>query len=220
MRHLTEEHKRKIGAANAIALRGKHPSKETRLKMGLAHRGNTYRRGTHQTEEWKKAMSARMKGRTFTDETRKKLSDAHKNLHKDISGAKNPFYGRRHSPESIAKISGPNNHTWKGGVTAAQSSRKYRKKYPERVRVINQNRRARERGAEGSHTEAEWLRVKVINAYLCAGCGDIAFNIKLTEDHIIPLSRGGTNYISNIQPLCPYCNCRKWATLPDEISID
>jgi len=31
----------------------------------------------------------------------------------------------------------------------------------------------------------------------------------LTVEHIIPLSKGGTNYIDNIVPACRFCNLSK-----------
>lgn len=44
-------------------------------------------------------------------------------------------------------------------------------------------------------------------------CG--IFLSALTPDHVVPLSRGGTNYIDNIQPLCGPCNSQKHAKTID-----
>ncbi|MBD2137813.1 HNH endonuclease [Anabaena sp. FACHB-1237] len=45
--------------------------------------------------------------------------------------------------------------------------------------------------------------------FQCQSCGKNSQEVNLSIDHIIPLSRGGKNHISNLQTLCLTCNQRK-----------
>ena len=67
------------------------------------------------------------------------------------------------------------------------------------------------RNAIGNHTLQQWLNVKAFSEFSCVKCLKKEPEIKLTEDHIVPLSMGGSNYIKNIQPLCLKCNSSKGA---------
>lgn len=58
-------------------------------------------------------------------------------------------------------------------------------------------------------TLQEWKELKEFVNYTCVCCLKKEPEIKLTIDHIIPLSKDGRNVISNIQPLCIKCNCIK-----------
>jgi hypothetical protein len=52
----------------------------------------------------------------------------------------------------------------------------------------------------------------------CADCGiNITFRLEATQhiDHIVPLARGGTNNLSNLQLLCEPCNLKKGAQILD-----
>lgn len=91
----------------------------------------------------------------------------------------------------------------------------YRKKEQESgIKSINSIRyKARKKKADGSFTVGEWENLKMMYGNKCPSCGKKEPKIKLTADHIIPLSKGGSNYIENIQPLCQVCNSKKYTKI-------
>lgn len=90
----------------------------------------------------------------------------------------------------------------------------YLKSHREFIYFLNRQRYYKRKNAKGFHTFEEWETLKKEYNYCCAMCGmqepftDQYFQY-LTEDHIIPLTKNGTNYIDNIQPLCHRCNSIK-----------
>ena len=84
--------------------------------------------------------------------------------------------------------------------------------------VFAQRRRARLAGAGGAYTHAEWTAL-VAQYEKCPRClrrwEDIPARggTVITADHIVPLARGGSNTIDNIEPLCYSCNSKKGVKL-------
>jgi 5-methylcytosine-specific restriction endonuclease McrA len=84
---------------------------------------------------------------------------------------------------------------------------------PERKRVYVRARRARIRAADGHHTPKDIAVIKKRQRNRCVACAaDLQQGYH--ADHIVPLIRGGTNFPSNIQLLCPTCNQEKHARDP------
>ena len=88
-------------------------------------------------------------------------------------------------------------------------SREYSKKHPEQHRAQSQKRRDLLRALKEHYTQSEWEDLKRKYNYQCLGCGKREPEIKLTTDHVIPLTLGGDNTIGNIQPLHDRCNSKK-----------
>lgn len=101
--------------------------------------------------------------------------------------------------------------------------KEYRQKNRDKRRKDDRKRRIKELNSEGSHTELEWLNKKKEYNYRCVYCGRHEEVLckkykdkrwwKLTEDHVIPISKEGSDFISNIVPACISCNTSKKAKL-------
>lgn len=77
------------------AANGYVPPEDVRLKISRANSGKT------RSPETRERIAQSKRGIPLSAETRQKLSEAHA----DISGERNPMYGKRHSEESKRKMS-------------------------------------------------------------------------------------------------------------------
>lgn len=99
---------------------------------------------------------------------------------------------------------------WKGGFDRKRYKKEWVTKNYEQVLFVNRQRRLSKIGNGGLHTLEDWKNLKIKFEYQCLSCKKSEPEITLTEDHIIPLSKGGSDDISNIQPLCKNCNSKKY----------
>lgn len=90
---------------------------------------------------------------------------------------------------------------------AAEYGRQRRALFPEKIRLAHLARTHRRRSAEGSFTADEWKALCNLYENRCLACG--RDDVGLTVDHVVPLAKGGTNWITNLQPLCRPCNSKK-----------
>ena len=69
------------------------------------------------------------------------------------------------------------------------------------------NYRARLHDAEGVVTAEDWLEILEQHNHRCYYCHKRT--LRMTLDHVIPLSKGGRNSPENVVPACHRCNCKK-----------
>lgn len=162
------------------------------------------------SEEYLMNMRDARKGFCHSEETKRKMSLARKGKPQPWKHGGWPK-GQKRSNESRKRMSlahkglqvGEKHPNWKGGVSRNKEYLSWQKN--------KRNRNPR----EGSHTWNEWEAKKARYFWMCLCCKQHEPKIKLTQDHIVPLSKGGSDNIENIQPLCLRCNLIKSTKIID-----
>ena len=94
-------------------------------------------------------------------------------------------------------------------VKLRSDARRYYWRNWERKRIEHHAAIAKRKSAPGKYTEKEWLQLLTAFHYRCAYCYRRLTRRTASADHVNPLARGGTNWITNIVPSCLPCNQRK-----------
>lgn len=105
----------------------------------------------------------------------------------------------------------------RNSVKNAEAKRNWRAKNAERVRQAFRNAYAKNpvrfklrvyrRRSAGNLTYLEWQEILQRFGNICLRC--LKSKVKLTIDHVKPISKGGETTVDNVQPLCLSCNMYK-----------
>jgi 5-methylcytosine-specific restriction endonuclease McrA len=143
---------------------------------------------------------------TYREGTRQRVAEWQREHRERVNAGARQRYHAYHGARDRARRANP--------------SYRARKREWERLRLQGAEARARSRWSlrqgkvkrrtwlrdAGTFTRQEWNMLCARYDHCCLACGASA---PLTVDHVIPLSKGGTNMIENIQPLCRPCNSSK-----------
>jgi 5-methylcytosine-specific restriction endonuclease McrA len=135
----------------------------------------------------KYALGKYHKNPPITEEHRKRLSESRKGM---------KFSDEHKRNLTISQTGKHNGNKNPGYIDGRMENKDY----------VSWMKNKRNRDKIEGHTFGEWKLLKKQNNYICPCCKKSEPKIKLTEDHIIPLSKGGSDSIDNIQPLCRHCN--------------
>lgn len=96
---------------------------------------------------------------------------------------------------------------------ASERTREWALANNEKYRANLRNTKAKRKNVKGKHTADDISEILKLQRSKCAYC-NVRLGKKYHVDHILAVSRGGTNDRKNLQITCITCNLSKWATDP------
>jgi 5-methylcytosine-specific restriction endonuclease McrA len=173
-----------------------------------------YRTNIGLVSRCKKCESLYFKELRSSDEFKKHEKETHAEWYKnnkEKSRANSEKYAQNHKD----KINEYSRKSYAKNIEKNRARVKdWKQRNPEMAKEHVRRRRARKHSAEGSHSAKDIINQLHKQSNRCFYCDK-----ELTDyhaDHVIPLSKGGSDYIENIVITCPTCNHRKSSKLLNE----
>jgi 5-methylcytosine-specific restriction endonuclease McrA len=202
---------RGCGVEKSLAEFYKHPQMAdghlNKCKVCVRARAQKYRR--EHLEQYAQLEKARA-NLPHRIEARRKYQEEHK---EEISEYKKRWAAENEECVSASKRS----YCEREREEVLARSKKWAEDNPEKVRQAKTNnlrkRRAARHASRGNFTVEEIKLLCESYGNKCLACGDT--EAVLEADHVVPLTKGGSDEISNIQPLCGSCNRKKFVNIID-----
>lgn len=188
-----QKHKAKVLAA-IKAYNLAHPetkrASNRRYRLKNAEKIRSYRKAYRKANAQKLSEENRAY-RLAHPEEKREYSRVYKNRHREKVREAGRLYAATHAKENGLR------------------SRKHRQEHPDLYKAKKKRRRALELNAPVADlTHMQWLAIQETQDHRCAYCGKRCKG-HLTQDHITPLSKGGSHTLHNVIAACQSCNSRK-----------
>ncbi len=215
-----EKNKDKIAARQAATKEARaakdkaryEANREERIRRACEYAKTNKEQTRKNQDEWRKNNPEKFKAqcKKYRDKNKEKINAWHRENHKlnaDKNNKRsNDWY---HANKDRAKDRAQSYYEAHFDKIAAHAI-EYRKKNPEQSRTTTSNRRARLMNAEGSYNKDDVKAMYVKQEGKCTYCS-IDLDETYHVDHKQPVSRGGSNWPSNLHLTCQPCNNKKHA---------
>ena len=201
-RYQTEYRKRNRPYFLEYARKWRAANREKFKRYQHTYREKDLDRARANATKYSRSKKGQERQRQWATKNREKLREYHRNRYRSDNGrqlAKQNEWSRKNREKNAEEM--------------RAKARRYYARNIERMRqkgiLSSGRRRARIRGAKGSHTEKQWIARIAYYGWRCFYCRIGLDRSTLTKDHRIALSVGGTDFASNLVPACGRCNSGK-----------